>query len=399
MAWTDNMRAASFRGVPFKVESHDLQGGRRTVTHEFPLRDKPFVEDMGRKAKQFSVDAYVIGDDYMQRRDALMRACDEAGSAELVHPYLGTLKVVCTGWTLRESKSEGRMARFSLSFIESGEAEFPSETRDSIARAFTVADAAKAASIADFARKFSIDGMPDFAISDATSLLNSAASKILGMSNAVTSLTTDKSNLFGMVNVFSGSLASALTAPQSLAASLFTLVETVTGVFDSPLYAARKLMDLFGFGRDVQPVRVTTATRQRQAENRDAIFGLVQQAAVIQAARIAPTATFETGEEAEELRDALADQLDNVMENPATPDETFAAIQSVRTELVRGVPPEAVALPNIMTVTPPITLPALVLAYDIYQDAERDAEIVARNRIVHPGFVPGARPLKMIADA
>lgn len=48
MSWTDRLQPASFRGVAFKVDGDDLQIGRRTVVHEYPGRDTPSVEDMGR---------------------------------------------------------------------------------------------------------------------------------------------------------------------------------------------------------------------------------------------------------------------------------------------------------------------------------------------------------------
>ena len=47
------------------------------------------------------------------------------------------------------------------------------------------------------------------------------------------------------------------------------------------------------------------------------------------------------------------------------------------------------------TLTPPEVLPALVVSYDYYGDATRDAELVARNRVRHPGFVP-ALPIKVL---
>lgn len=399
MAWKDNLRPATFRGVPFKVEGHDASGGRRVVKHEFPMRDKPFTEDMGRRAKEFGIDAYVVGDDYASQRDALMRACDEAGSAELVHPYLGTLRVNCTGWTLRESKSEGRMARFALTFLESGEAEFPSDSTDTEALANTAADDAKLSSIEDFARLFSIDGLPDFAVNDAQSLLTDAAGEIGSMARGITSLGSGQFGFLGTVGAFVGSLSSLMRAPSTLASNLFALVEGVAGLFDSPRSSLRGLAGLRGFGSDVTPFAVTTSTRQRQQDNRTAIIGLVRQAATIEAARVAPSATYDTAEDAQAVRDAITADLDTIMEEPSTSDPVFTSLQQVRTAVVRGVPPEAVALPNLMTLTPPATVPSLVLAYDTYENAARADEIVTRNRIKYPGFVPGAEPLQVLTNA
>lgn len=399
MAWQDNLRPASFRGVPFKVDSHDTQGGRRTVTHEFPMRDKPFVEDMGRRAKEFSVDAYVVGNDYMQQRDAIMRACDEAGSAELVHPYLGALKVVCTGWSLRESKTEGRMARFSLSFVESGEADFPSDSVDAIAQADAAAGVAEQVSIGAFGDTFSIDALPDFTIADAQAILTSAAGQITSVARSVTSIGSGTIGYVSTVNTFVGSLTTLMRSPVLLAGNFFGLVGGLGSLFDSPRSALKGLFKLFDFGSDQKPISVTTSTRQSQQANRTSINGLVRQAAVIEASRIAPTAEYETTEDAQAVRDAIAAQLDSIMEDPATSDVLFGALQQVRTAVIRGVPPEAESLPNLVTVTPHATVPSLVLAHDIYGDAARETEIVIRNSIKYPGFVPAAVPLLIVSDA
>ena len=71
------LRPASFRGVPFDAfEEHSEAGGRRLVRHEFPLRDTPYAEDMGRKAGQWQVEAFVLRNrwaDYEAARDRLRR--------------------------------------------------------------------------------------------------------------------------------------------------------------------------------------------------------------------------------------------------------------------------------------------------------------------------------------
>ena len=86
------LRPASFRGVPFVVDVAAGEGGRRIVTHEFPLRDQPYTEDLGRAAQRHRIRAFVIGDDYQDKRDALLAACQDKNTAgTLVHPFLGDL--------------------------------------------------------------------------------------------------------------------------------------------------------------------------------------------------------------------------------------------------------------------------------------------------------------------
>ena len=90
--WRDRLRDASFRGVPFSVEDDDASFGRRVQTHEYPNRDKPFTEDLGRAARRLTVNAYVIGDDYADKRDRLIAAVETAGPGTLVHPQYGEMQ-------------------------------------------------------------------------------------------------------------------------------------------------------------------------------------------------------------------------------------------------------------------------------------------------------------------
>lgn len=91
-SWRLGLRAASFRGVGFWVNTSGGVGGRRLAVHEYPLRDDAYTEDLGRRAQRFRLRAFVVGDDYMDQRDALLSACQDLPTpAVLVHPYLGEI--------------------------------------------------------------------------------------------------------------------------------------------------------------------------------------------------------------------------------------------------------------------------------------------------------------------
>ncbi len=70
MAWRDDLQGGSFRGVPFYTQHAGGKIGRRVQLVEYPLKDTPNSEDMGRKARSFSIEAFVLGADYMSARDA-----------------------------------------------------------------------------------------------------------------------------------------------------------------------------------------------------------------------------------------------------------------------------------------------------------------------------------------
>src|SRR5262249_60636117 len=58
--WRDALKPASFRGAYFHVEAGSKDNGRRIVMHEDPKKEICYAEDMGRRAKSFTVRAYCI---------------------------------------------------------------------------------------------------------------------------------------------------------------------------------------------------------------------------------------------------------------------------------------------------------------------------------------------------
>lgn len=94
MSWKDNLRPASFRGVPFQVDDDEGTFGRRVQVHEYPNRDKPYTEDLGRATRRFTINAYLVGNDFFEARDRLIVAIDTPGPGTLVHPYYGEVAVL-----------------------------------------------------------------------------------------------------------------------------------------------------------------------------------------------------------------------------------------------------------------------------------------------------------------
>jgi prophage DNA circulation protein len=131
--------------VPFGVTEEAGSAGRRGRVHEYPFRDTPYAEDLGRRARRYRISAFVLGDDADLQRDQLITACEEKGAGELVHPTLGTLQVqvdpdTAIEWV--ERWDQGRMIEVRLAFVEPGELQFP--TADSDTQAATQSAASDA---------------------------------------------------------------------------------------------------------------------------------------------------------------------------------------------------------------------------------------------------------------
>jgi prophage DNA circulation protein len=93
---------------------------------------------------------------------------------------------------------------------------------------------------------------------------------------------------------------------------------------------------------------------------------------------------------------ALRDTLDEAIFTAslkADPDH-YQALNHYRQTLIKHLTAVAASGVSLVDVTPPETLSVLVLAYRRFGDATREAEVVQRNRIRHPGFV-AALPIKI----
>lgn len=406
MTWREDLRrvthpdgrrlvGASFRGVPFFVEMAESGGGRRTVTHEFPLRDNPFVEDLGRKARTFRIDGYVIGDDYLAHRDALLSACEEvSGPGELVHPYRGTLVAICTNVGWRVSKTDGGMATFALEFAETPtQAPVPTEVIDAPEQVDASADLAIAATDAELVEQYDAEGLPAFALASAEAALTGAIDALAAGLAPIITATQELAELTGGVALLTAQASSLVRAPALILGSFRSVI---TGLVETIESAPGAVMDALidAYAADLgTPVVPITATRERELANQTALTGALRRVIAIEAARLAPLVTFESIEEATAARDQVAALIDE--QAAGAGDTAYPALVDLRSQVMRAVP-GASALASIVTTTRNEPIPTLLLAYQLYGSVDLEADIIARNRIRHPGFVAGE--LKVLSD-
>ena len=158
------LRSASFRGVPFGVLAGETKVGRRNAVHEYPYRDEPWVEDLGRASRKFSFTAFLVqdaliygGGDVTVQRDLLLAVCEQPDSGILIHPTLGILNVsLLEPVGIREKWDKGRYFEIDFSFIESGANGLPNILDATEALVGTAAGALDAAVGADFSATIGI---------------------------------------------------------------------------------------------------------------------------------------------------------------------------------------------------------------------------------------------------
>ncbi|VVO19893.1 hypothetical protein PS712_04146 [Pseudomonas fluorescens] len=415
MAWRDNYRAATFRGVGFFVATADSSHGRRQAVHETAQRDIPYTEDLGRKSREFGITGYLLGKEYDVAREELIKACEQAGPGVLVHPYRGEMTVVCRGLTVSESSEEGGMCTLTMTFLEAGEASYPSAKVDSVnaisAKAGEVTEASKENFVSDFLTK----GYPSFVAEAATTQIQGLSDFLSSPEFIVSSDIQAVSDYYDKVKSIGSDAFDLIQKPFEFADQVVGAISSIRSAFGGSAFGM--LMSLYNqyFSSDESGSNAKTPSRQQVVKNTNAVAGLVRQAAISQAAVAAvvtqttedvsnggtkttsePT-SYDSYESAIAVRTELADRLDE--ESEATnSDLVYIAITDLRTAVVQAVPDPELDLPRLATFSPRQTLPSLVVAYQLYGDASRAEDIVTRNDPRRPGFLTGGQPLEVLAN-
>jgi prophage DNA circulation protein len=398
MTWREDLRrvsidgkqlvGASFRGVPFLVESSERSGGRRVQVHEFPLRDDPFAEDLGRKARTFRIDGYVIGDDYLTKRDALQVALEDvAGPGELVDPFHGVKRAMCVGLTVRSTRAEGGIAMFAIEFTETpAQAPVPVEVVDGAEQVADHADVAITATSAELVEQYSVTGLPAFAIESAETAMTLLAEAMERLLAPAVTTAQELASLTGRVALLTAQVSSLVRAPGEIVGEIQAVI---TGLSDTIEAAPGAVLEALLEVYDVPlgaPVVATTATRERELANQIALVAGLRRVMAIEAARLAPLVPYVSIEEATVARDRVAAQLEE--QAAGAEDTAYPALVNLRSGVLRAVPGDT-AFARIVTVTRNVATPSLLLAYQLYGSVELELDIVERNNVRHPGFLAG----------
>lgn len=385
MSWRDRIGdgTAEFRGVTLYLERGSISPGRRVEVHEYPLRDEPYAEDLGRQAREWQVTGYLVGDDYDIQRNRLADALEIPGAAEMRHSYYGTHRVVVVDARISESTREGGMARVSLRVVRADDdPRYPTAIADTQAVVAEAGSAARLAILDDFEASFDLLGL--------------AADRVDAIETTIFNALSGIERVVGDV---SGTIARFIRTPVELGAAI---LDTIAGVADrlgEPGRALRLYNDLYGTGETQSAGYSAPVDAQRQAQAQTAAVHLIRRAAAVESAIAAAEWRYPSRQDAIEaleiVHGGLTDQLAGAV--PPLP-QTAQRLVALRGAVVQDLRRRGTALPSLSQYTPQARLPALVIAHRLYDDATRDTEIIRRNTIRHPGSVPAGEPLEVLSE-
>lgn len=420
MSYLDERLPASFRGIPFLVETHTTQVGRKTAIYDLPFESAGVAHlDLGRKPRKYKLKALALEGhlgvqvSLRAQRDALVAAFETPGAGLLIHPVYGRKSVVIVGEvTLVESTESGGKIEIECEFQEARDAAAPLPLPEPKAAMVKKAQQLRAAAGTALQAGFLVH-VPDFVAASNIRTLDSALTDLQRLNGLVGAALAVPTHVGNQIEAIANSAAALFHAPQAVYNSIDTAIaqmhQSVLTVLvalggsrgglvtpDSLVVASASIGAL-----SVEPTG-TTPDRIAERENHARLLIALRASALGNAAETVANLTFTSANDARNMLLTLTDALDTLADNQIAgvePDQPiFEALRDLIAATVARLSTVAGTLAELTTHTPVATVPAIVVAFNLYGDATRVDEVLARNpQVVHPMFALGRDPLEVLA--
>lgn len=391
--WLNTLWKASYKGTPFFVERDEEEGGRRIVIHKFPMRDTPYLEDLGEDQRNFCVTAYVASDSADTDAGTLIATCALTGAGTLVLPTHGPLTVRCLTFRRQRSKDKHGYICFELNFVREGASSALASVAMLANGVFVAADAIATTIAASFVANTSIAEQSNFVV----------AAAVDGVQNAVSTIDAIRTTN----PVDPAVSATQRDAIQTIFNEAPTLIEDPVNIGTLPtgvVAAARAVADgmpaasaasAFEAVVTDPTLNVTiadsypTPSRQAAAQNDAAAKQLLLLAALTAYCEAIAQLPLSDRQSAITLRANVSEYVEAILENiPPEDIDLFNAIEDLRNSTVKYLSTAIINLAPVVTVEANLSLPSLYWAWRLYADPNRSTELVARNLVPHPSFMP-----------
>ena len=375
------------------------------------MREEPEYEDMGRRARRYTMTAVILGEDYDRARQALVEVLEAEGPHLFSHPWWEErLVIVEDAGEFEESNDRGGICKVNLTLTEAGGPTRITATVVPEAIMSAAIEAAGDAAVADFEKNFAVGLADSFGAAQAA--LGTVSDKIDSVNNKIAAALGIADGVVAALDELKDQATTLLGAPGALGATLRDLLAAATNLLgltsgvgeqypgqatkiagDTALAAA---LELGAIDVTAQPPFPGGPLHPQTKAATRAIGKAVRTMSLIGVANVFRTLPLESTSATNKVLTTLGGLTQRLLADDATSDALAAALTDLRAAMQQHLDVVAGNLPSITTYTPAASVPALLLAWQLHGDPTRDLEIVARNDVLDPNFVPGGEPLEIL---
>lgn len=394
------LRPAKWKSVPFHIDDATGEFGRRNVLHEYPGRNKPYGEDMGRAPRRVSLTAFFLGDENasaMDRALSLLIVMEQEGPGELIHPWLGQLPSMqlANPGKVQFPKVDGGRISIQLDLVEAGTNHEPSAEDDPNDQLQSAADAI---------RKKSKEQLEKSWLDEVLDALDAAAKRVEGACAALEKMMSAADKAEAQLDRAMNAVQRIISAPLKVVSRFEKRVDRITGKVATPfsgVSAWKRLMGMKSLSSTApsgsrvlggQPQWKNTAA----ASNPNEIPPLptclahwLRRELVIRAVETLLDASFASKADIAATQKAMVATLN--AELLVAPDALYAELHDLKVAAIRYLRSRTPHAADLKPLDVHDGAPVLVAAYRKTGSIAAADDLIARNSLRHPGFIPAGK--------
>ena len=386
---TNRFPNASYKGIGFYWAEHSYTHGTKNVLHEYPNRDRGYIENLGNTIKQWSlkcdISNAVNSNNINEFEEILETGKKQAGN--LILPYRGIISnVQVLSYSTTESKNSIGLIRYAVEFAQTSESIYPTSTNASVGFLDRLKDELLNDNIKAFVNKWNAVKNKALQTQEAFNKvaktgreLNSLANKVegagfllSGFTNSIISLTQDTRKLIQSPSVLATNLKMGFEALEGSIEDVDILYDVVAQYFD--------------FSGGNVNYNATGNIIKESEENQEAVNNLIKTNAIAIAYTIAPLLTYKIRSDVVDTRDAINNAYDTLPED--IDNDIYVKLQTIQINSNKILDNISVSLPTIQSITVE-RQPLVILVYSLYGSLALYDEIYELNNFIDSSCVEG----------
>lgn len=355
---------ASYKDVEFNYQDGSIDGGRKTISHEYPGKKNRYVEDLGGLEKKFTITAWIDDNVSFGDRDALIEVLEEEGIGTLIHPSFGEQSVVCIGYNLVDNIKELGISKFTISFEAASLNRLPEALKGNKGFLANL----KTKILGDNETKFNAAWK---SVTKAKSKFDSGVKTLKRVSREMDRVSRlvrgsgdSFSDLSTSLNQLVNSANSLVQSPSVLSSNLRTAFDNMSVAYNNSEDVFTVTKNLFGFNERDRESNGSSQLQKDIKTNQDALNDFVNAAAMALAYNAAANISYETLDDLTKVTGELEDGFEAL---PSTIDkDIYKTLVQMRIEANNIFSNLSISLPNIATYEVFNPMPLNILVYSLY---------------------------------
>jgi prophage DNA circulation protein len=394
----EKMFAASFRGVAFLTDGVRESGGQKIITHEFVNSNHRVIESQGILNPTYSVTALLEGEDYVARKESLIKAMQKAGSGEFMHPFEGRKTVHPIDYSVTQDEKSLGQAIVELNFSS----EVPDSNSSAVTELTSISIKSQCAIVrtkltGEFAANFTFKPKKDpFGLGKLLNAIGKLSRAIGAVLGKVTAVTDSINEVSSAVDGLSNDIGKLINTPSLLAGSFMNAMSSLTNAASTPLKALEAQRSLFK-GTD-SPTTSTLASSRTSARDSSsqAISTLGKTAAVVEQASAISDIDFSLASDVQDVATNFNADYNALIETNIG-QELRDSLDELNRIVQDYLKVKAENTPNTFTITTQ-PIPLQTLLYRYYGNADNIQLISNLNGIIDVSTVSGEIILVSVND-